>query len=56
MKIHNLFGNADIIRTLKSRRLQWAGHVVLIGDGKRTHKNLLAKPESMRPPRRPKIK
>ena len=31
MELHNLYGNANIIRTLKSRRLRWAGHVARIG-------------------------
>ena len=44
-KSHNLYGNADIIRMLKSYRLQWAGYVAWMGDGRRAHKLLLGKPE-----------
>ena len=54
MKLHNLYGNADI-RTLKSRRLRWAGHVVRKGDG-RAYKSLLGKPEGKRPSDRLKIR
>ena len=42
---HNLYVNAGIIRTLKSRRLRWAGHVARMGDGRKAHKLLLGKPE-----------
>ena len=45
MELHNLYGNANIIRMFKSRRLQWAGHVAQMGDGRRAHKLLLGKPE-----------
>ena len=45
VELGNLYGNADIIRTLKSRGLRWAGHVARMGDGRRTQKILLGKPE-----------
>ena len=45
MELHNLYGNADIIRTLKSRRLQWAGHVARMGDARGAHKILLGTPD-----------
>ena len=35
LEIHNLYGNADIIRMLKSHRFRWAGHVARMGDGRR---------------------
>ena len=41
----------DIKRTLKSRRLRWAGQVARMGDGGRAHKLLLGKPVGNRPHR-----
>ena len=56
MELHNLYGNADIIRTLKSRRLRWAGHLAWIEYVRRAHKILLGKPEGNHPRDRPKIR
>ena len=37
--LHNLYGNADIIRKLKSRsRLRWARYVARMGSGRKAHK------------------
>jgi hypothetical protein len=30
-ELHNLYFSSRIIRTIKSRRMRWAGHVALIG-------------------------
>ena len=44
-------------KKLKSRRLQWAGHVAQMGDGRRAHNLLLlGKPEGKRPSGRPKTR
>ena len=56
MELHNLYGNADIIRMLKSLRLQLAGLVAWMGDGRREPKILLGKPEGTCPHGRPKIR
>ena len=56
MELNNLYGNADVIRMLKSCGLWWAGHVTWIGDGRRAHKFLLGKPEEKCPRGRPKIR
>ena len=55
VELHNLYGNADIIKTLKSRGLRWAGHVARMGYGRRAHKILLEKPEGTHPCGKPKI-
>ena len=49
MELHNLCGNADILRVLKSRKLRWAGHVVQTGDVRRAHKIIVGKSEGKRP-------
>ena len=46
----------DVTRTLKSRRLRWAGHVARMGDARRVHKILVGKPEGKRPRGRLKIR
>ena len=56
MELYNLYGNANIIRTLKSHRLWWTGHFTRKGDGRRAHKFLLRKPELKRPRGRPRIR
>ena len=56
IQLHNLYGNADIIRTLKSRRLRWTWHVACMGDTRRAHKILLGNPEGTRPRGKPKIR
>ena len=56
MELHNLYGNVDIIRRLKSRRLQWVRDVARMGDGRRAYKILLGKPKGMHPHGKPKIR
>ena len=48
--------NADIIRTLKSRRLWWAEHVARMGDERRAHKLFIGKQKGKRTRDRPKIR
>jgi hypothetical protein len=31
-ELHNLYSSSNIIRTIKSRRMRWAGHVVQMGE------------------------
>jgi hypothetical protein len=38
-ELHNLYSSPSIIRTIKSRRIRWAGHVAL------TEEILVGKPE-----------
>ena len=53
--LKNLYENAGVIRTLKSRRLRCAGHVAQMRDG-RTHNLLLGKLKGKNSRGRPKIK
>jgi hypothetical protein len=43
----------SIIRTIKSRMMKWAGHVVRMGKKRNTHSMLVRKPEGRRPLGRP---
>jgi hypothetical protein len=48
-ELHNLHSSPDIIRQGKSRRMRWAGHVVLVGEERKVYKILVGKPEGKRP-------
>jgi len=48
-KLHNeelrdLYSLPNIVREVKSRRMRWAGHVVLMGEGRSVHRVLVGKP------------
>ena len=48
-ELHDLYGKPDIIRTVNSRRLRWAGHVTRMGNERGAWKLLVGKPEGKRP-------
>jgi hypothetical protein len=57
-KLHNdelsdLYCSPNIVRVIKSRRIKWAGHVALMGEGRRVYRFLAGKPEGRRPLGRP---
>jgi hypothetical protein len=53
-ELSELIKNADIVRFIKSRRMDWLGHVMRMGE-KRTHKRILEwKPIGRRIRRRPR--
>jgi hypothetical protein len=33
-ELHSLYSSANIVMVIKSRRMRWAGHVALMGDGR----------------------
>jgi hypothetical protein len=39
---------------VKSKRMRWAGHVALMGEGRGVHRVLVGKPEEKRPLGRPR--
>jgi len=58
-KLHNeelkgLYSSSDIVRVIKSRRMRWAGHVTLMGEGRGVYRLLVGKPEGKRPLGRPR--
>jgi len=55
-ELKDLYGKPDIIRTIKSRRLRWAGHVARMGDERGVRKILEGKPEGKRPVGRSRMK
>ena len=44
----------NIVRVVKSRIMRWAGHVVLMGEGRGVHRVLVGKHEGKRPLGRPR--
>jgi len=53
-KLHNeelrdLYSLPNIVRVVKLRRMRWAGHVALMGEGRDVHRVLVGKPERKRP-------
>ena len=49
-----MYSSPNIIRSLKSRRLRWAGHVARMEQFRNTCKVLVGKPEGKRPLGRPR--
>jgi hypothetical protein len=37
-ELHNLYCSPSIIRTIKSRRMRWAGHVARMGERREFHR------------------
>jgi hypothetical protein len=58
-KLHNeelsdLYSLPNILRVVKSRRMQWAGHVARMGEGRGVNRVLVGKPEGNLPLGRPR--
>ena len=49
-----MYSSPCIIRSLKSRRLRWAGHVARMQQSRNAYRVLVGKPEGKRPLGRPK--
>ena len=53
-ELHSLYCSPKIIRSIKSRRLGWAGHVVRMGLSRNGYRVLVGIPEGKRPLGRPR--
>jgi hypothetical protein len=53
-ELNDLYSLPNIVRVVKSRRMEWAGHVARMGDDRGVHKVLVGKPERKRPLDRPR--
>jgi hypothetical protein len=51
-----MYISANIFRIIKSRRMRWTGRVALTGETRDAYRNLVGKPEGMRPLGRPGCK
>jgi hypothetical protein len=47
-ELHNLYSSPDIIKKMKSRRMGWAGHVALMGEGRNEYRVLVGMREGKR--------
>jgi hypothetical protein len=52
-ELHSLYSSPDI-RQIESRRMRWAGHVALMGEGRNVYRVLVGKPEGKRQLERPR--
>ena len=52
--LNDLYSSPNIVRVIKSRRMRWAGHVVLMVEERGVYRVLVAKPEGRRPLGRPR--
>jgi hypothetical protein len=55
-ELYNLYSSPTIIRTIKSRRMSWAGHVARMGEKRNEYWVLVGKPEGKRPLGRPRYR
>ncbi|KAJ4448560.1 hypothetical protein ANN_10578 [Periplaneta americana] len=53
-ELHALYTSPDIIRTIKSRRLIWAGHIARMGESRNAYRVLVGRPDGKRPLGRPR--
>jgi len=50
----DLYCSPNIFRVVKSKRMRWAGHVVLMGERRGVYRVLVGKPKGMRPHGKPR--
>jgi hypothetical protein len=48
-ELHHLYSSPIVVRVIKSRRMEWAGHVDRLGEGRGVYRVLVRKPEGKRP-------
>jgi hypothetical protein len=53
-ELHDLYSLPNIVRVIKSRRMRWAGHVALMGEGRGAYRVLVGRPKGKRPLGRPR--
>jgi hypothetical protein len=55
-ELRNLYSSPSIIRIIKSRRMEWAGHLALMGEKRNASRLLVGMSEGKRPLGRPRHK
>jgi hypothetical protein len=53
-ELHNLYSSSNIITTIKSRRMRWAGQVTRMRNKRNVYRILVGKPEGKKPLRIPR--
>jgi hypothetical protein len=56
VELHNLYSYPSIIRTIKSRRMRWAGNGARMEEKRNAYRILVGKPEGKIPLGRPRHK
>jgi hypothetical protein len=51
-----MYRKPNILTTIKARRLEWAGHLVRMSDGRTVKKVFVGKPDGRRKAGRPKLR
>jgi hypothetical protein len=54
-ELHDLYSSPSIIRTIKSKRMRWVGHVARMGEKRNVYRLLVRKPEGKRPLGKPRL-
>jgi hypothetical protein len=52
-ELHSLYSSPNIVRVI-SKKMRWAGHVALMGEGRGVYRVLVGRPEGKRPLGRPR--
>jgi hypothetical protein len=55
-ELQDQYRSADIVTSIKVRRLEWAGHVVRMDDERMVKRVFLGNPGGRRKPRRPRLR
>jgi hypothetical protein len=55
-ELHSLYSSPNIVRVIKSRRMEWVVHVARMGEGRRVYRVLVGRSEGKRPLGRPRPK
>jgi hypothetical protein len=53
-ELHNLYSSPSIIRSIRPRRMRWAGHVTRMGEKRNVYRLLVGKSDGKRPLGRPR--
>ena len=48
-ELNDLYSSPNIVRVIKSRKIRWAGHVILMEENRGAYRVLVGKPEGKRP-------
>jgi hypothetical protein len=55
-ELHSLYSSPNVVRTIKSRRMRWAGHAARMGEGRGFYRVLVGRPKGKRPLGRPRYR
>jgi hypothetical protein len=53
-ELHSLYSSPNAVRVIKSRKMRWAGHVAIMGEGIDVYRVLVGSPEGNIPLGRPR--